>query len=124
MLVILLFIIFSLSLTSCAKDSKTKYITESKAYASTGIDPHDIEQVVEKSARSLLESTFTKELKSRKMLAISDIINETQEDIDTEILSRKLVRHIRNSKKFTLTNAIAGSGAHTDKMLQKLAQAK
>ncbi|WP_176754200.1 hypothetical protein, partial [Helicobacter sp. CLO-3] len=51
-LVILLFIIFSLSLTSCAKDSKTKYITESKAYASTGIDPHDIEQVVEKSARS------------------------------------------------------------------------
>lgn len=52
------------------------------------------------------------------MLAISDIINETQEDIDTEILSRKLVRHIRNSKKFTLTNAIAASGAHTDKMLQ------
>ncbi|KAA8709109.1 penicillin-binding protein activator LpoB [Helicobacter canis] len=93
------------------------YITDSKDFSTIGIDRHDIEAVVEKTTRKLLESSFIRELQGQKLLAIADLRNLTEEDIDVEFLSRKITRTLRKSKKFTLTNAIAGSGSSTDNLL-------
>lgn len=113
----LLFIAFAL-LSGCASSAKTPhYITDSKRFSSMGIDRHDLESIVEKSTKSLLESSAIAELKGRKVLAISNIANNTQDDIDVEFLSRSLARTLRKSKKITLTNAIAGSGAKTDELI-------
>ena len=68
---------------------------------------------------SFLSSDFVKNLEGKKVIVISEIENLTDEDIDIELLSRKLVRQIRNSKKFILTNAISGSGSKTDKMIRE-----
>ena len=94
-----------------------QYITDSKDFSTIGIDRHDIEAVVEKTTRKLLESSFVRELQGQKLLAIADLRNLTEEDIDVEFLSRKITRTLRKSKKFTLTNAIAGSGSSTDNLL-------
>ena len=78
--------------------------------------------MIENNAKSLLKSEFVKNLTnqgSQKVLVIADIENHTNDNIDMELLSRKFVRTIRQSKKFTLTNAITGSGAKADDMIEK-----
>ncbi|MGX2971159.1 penicillin-binding protein activator LpoB [Helicobacter sp. T3_23-1059] len=108
---------FLFLLASCA--SKPKYITDSSDYTSFGIDYHDIEMMIDDNVASFLSSDFVKNLEGKKVIVISEIENLTDEDIDIELLSRKLVRQIRNSKKFILTNAISGSGSKTDKMIRE-----
>ncbi|MGX3043679.1 penicillin-binding protein activator LpoB [Helicobacter sp. T3_23-1056] len=113
----LLTLAFLFLLASCAY--KPQYINDSSDYTSFGIDYHDIEMMIDDIVASFLSSDFVKNLEGKKVLVISDIENLTDEDIDIELLSRKLIRQIRNSKKFTLTNAIAGSGSKTDKMIRE-----
>ncbi|WP_276890121.1 hypothetical protein [Helicobacter japonicus] len=102
---------------SACSDKAARYVNDSSDYTSFGIDLHDIDSVIANNTKSLLQSSYVKEMKSKKLLAISNIINQTHEDIDMEFVSRKFVRSIRQSNKFTLTNAIAGSGATTEQMI-------
>ena len=74
--------------------------------------------MLDDNVKSFLDSDFVKNLEGKKVLVISDIENLTDDDIDIELLSRKFARQIRNSKKFVLTNAIAGSGSKKDKMIK------
>lgn len=104
---------------SACSDKAARYVNDSSDYTSFGIDLHDIDSVIANNTKSLLQSSYVKEMKSKKLLAISNIINQTHEDIDMEFVSRKFVRSIRQSNKFTLTNAIAGSGATTEQMIAK-----
>ena len=108
-----------LTLFSSCKDVSPQYVSNSSDYTSIGIDLHDIDKVIESSAKSLLKSDYVRTMNSKKILAISNIINQTGEDIDVEFMSRKLVRIVRESKKFTLTNATAGSGINIETMLDK-----
>lgn len=103
---------------SPSKDVTPKYITDSKQYTSLGIDYHDIEEVTTKSSKSFLESKFVKNIESPKVIAISNMANETNENIDIESITRNLTHKISSSEKFILTNAITGSGASTDSMIQ------
>lgn len=114
-------------LFGCA--DKVKYIDtkDSKEYASIGLDYHDIENAANKSVASLLQSGYVKNLateKKPKVLAISDVINDTMQNFSTEELTRKITRDMRNSGKFILTMAISGSGGTTDKMLQQARDAR
>lgn len=93
---------------------------DSRAYASMGLDYHDIESVAEKSIASLLSSGYVRGIKRPKVLVISDIINDTMQNIDVEQLSRKITRDMRNSGKFKLSLAISGSGASGDKMIDSI----
>lgn len=94
------------------------YVQDSSEYVSFGIDIHDIDKVIESNAVSLLDSQYVRTLQGKRLLAIADIANETSEDIDVELMARKLARALRKSGKFTLTNAIAGSGAKADRFIQ------
>lgn len=94
------------------------YVQDSSEYVSFGIDIHDIDKVIESNAASLLDSQYVRTLQGKRLLAIADIANETSEDIDVELMARKLARAMRQSGKFTLTNAISGSGAKADRFIK------
>lgn len=109
-------------LSSCS-DIKYVNTTESKSYTSLGIDYHDLEEAASKNVASLLESGYVKNLAGLdkpKILAISDVINDTMQHFSTEELTRKITRDMRNSGKFILTMAFAGSGGSEDKMIQSV----
>ncbi|PAF43378.1 hypothetical protein BKH45_01700 [Helicobacter sp. 11S03491-1] len=103
-------------IVGCA--SAPKYINNSKNYTSIGIDYHDIQEVVDKNAKSLLKSRSVQKIpEDKRILAISDIINDTKDDIDVELLSRKLATKIRNDG-FILSAAISGNALSTDEILK------
>nr|WP_317403301.1 penicillin-binding protein activator LpoB [uncultured Helicobacter sp.] len=89
--------------------------SNSKAYASMGLDYHDIEKAATDSVQSLLSSAQVREFSQggkKKVVMISGVINDTMQTIDTDQLSRKITRDMRNSGKFVLTLA---QGAKTEK---------
>lgn len=75
---------------SACSDKAARYVNDSSDYTSFGIDLHDIDSVIANNTKSLLQSSYVKEMKSKKLLAISNIINQTHEDIDMEFVSRSL----------------------------------
>ena len=89
--------------------------SNSKAYASMGLDYHDIEKAASDSVQSLLSSAQVREISQggkKRVVMISCVINDTMQTIDTDQLSRKITRDMRNSGKFVLTLA---QGAKTEK---------
>ena len=108
----------SVMLVGCGGSKNASYVKDSSDYVSFGIDYHDIDRVIEKNIRSLLSSQYVRTMQGKKLLVIADIANETSEDIDVELVARKLAREMRKTQKFTLTNAISGSGAKSDRMIK------
>lgn len=109
--------------SGCGDQPEYVDTADSKSYVSMGLDYHDIESVVQKSVSSLLESAYVRGIKQPKVLVISDIVNDTMQTIDVEQLSRKMTRDMRNSGKFKLSLALAGTGAQQDKMVDKVRSA-
>lgn len=113
LLILTLFLLYG-----CKSENVTpKYITDSKQYSTLGIDYHDIDEVTSKSSAALLESKFAQNIKEPQILAISNMSNESGEDIDIESITRDLTRKVSKSEKFILTNAITGSGSSVDSMI-------
>lgn len=91
--------------------SSPQYIdsADSKSYTSMGLDYHDIEKAASDSLQSLLSSSYVRNISrtgSPKVLMISSVINDTMQNIDTDQLTRKITRDMRNSGKFQLTLAV------------------
>lgn len=105
---------------ACASNSAPMYIQNSSDYTSFDIDYHDIDNVVKKFTQSLIKSKFIQKHKKDKkaIIAISDVINLTKEHIDTEFLSRKIIRSLNDYEQIILTNAIAGSGSKKDNLIE------
>lgn len=97
-----------LLLAGCSKSPQYIDPSDSRSYASMGLDYHDIEQAAIQSVDSLLQSAYVKDLSHGrpKVLMISSVVNDTMQIIDTDQLSRKIVRDMRKSGKFLLTLAV------------------
>lgn len=97
-----------LLLAGCNKSPQYIDPSDSRSYASMGLDYHDIEQAAIQSVDSLLQSAYVKDLSHGrpKVLMISSVVNDTMQIIDTDQLSRKIVRDMRKSGKFLLTLAV------------------
>lgn len=99
----------TLFMVGCSTSPKYINTADSKSYTSMGLDYHDIEKAASNSVRSLLNSNYVRNLSrtgSPKVLMISNVINDTMQTIDTEQLTRKVTRDMRNSGKFVLTLAV------------------
>lgn len=92
-------------LCACSQ-TKPQYISDSRAYTSFGVDSHDIDDIVAKTAESLLESNFFKNLKEPKAIMITDIDNQTDSEIDTETIRNELLLHLVDNEKLIIINAI------------------
>lgn len=123
-----LILAFLLAAFFAACSTKTQYVNleDSKDYTTTGLDYHDIANAAQKSVDSLLNSSYARKISSSKpkVLAISDVINDTMQQIDTEQLTRKITRDMRNSGKFILTLAMGGDGVSKDNMINKSRNAR
>lgn len=114
-----LFVFICFIFIGCAQKTEYVNLEDSKEYTTTGLDYHDIANAAEQGIKSLLASNYTKKINSTKpkILAISDVLNDTMQLIDTEQLTRKVARDMRNSGKYILTLAMSGSGASKDYMI-------
>lgn len=105
---------FALALAIVGCSGTTEYVNleDSKEYTTAGLDYHDIVSAATQSVESLLASNYTKKISTErpKVLVISNVINDTMQHIDTEQLTRKITRDMRNSGKFVLTLALGESG--------------
>ncbi|CAM3289108.1 penicillin-binding protein activator LpoB [Helicobacter labetoulli] len=105
----------TLLIAGCSGGPEYVDASNSKAYASMGLDYHDIEKAATDSVQSLLSSAQVREISQggkKRVVMISGVINDTMQTIDTDQLSRKITRDMRNSGKFVLTLA---QGAKTEK---------
>ena len=93
---------------------------DSSDFSSFELDYHDIESIVQKASKSFINSNLMKRYDADKkaVIAISNLDNLSEENIDTEFISRKLIRRLSENEKIVLTNALAGSGARADKMIE------
>lgn len=92
---------------------------DSKKLTSAGLDFHDIEYAANNSIKSLLRSGYVEGIVNPKVVAISDITNDTMQNFDTQGLTLKITRVMRNHGKFIVTAAISGNAGPKDNMLNK-----
>lgn len=109
----------------CGCGVQTEYVdlADSAQYTSSGLDYHDIQNAAMQSISSLLSSRYAKNIdaESPKVLVISSVINDTMQHIDTQQLTRKITREMRNSGKFILSLAM---GANSDEMIMSARKAR
>lgn len=109
----------------CGCGVQTEYVdlADSAKYTSSGLDYHDIQNAAMQSISSLLSSRYAKNIdaESPKVLVISSVINDTMQHIDTQQLTRKITREMRNSGKFILSLVM---GANSDKMIMSARKAR
>ncbi|PAF45509.1 penicillin-binding protein activator LpoB [Helicobacter sp. 11S02629-2] len=112
--------LFALFLVGCSNQVTYLNNADSSELTSVGIDFHDIESTARKSVQNLLDSSYVQNLDGKpKILAISDVVNDTMQRVDTQELTLKIARAMRNTGKFQLTSAISGSGGMTDDMIKR-----
>lgn len=113
-----LFICIALVFVACS--NSLQYVKDSSSFSSFELDYHDIESVIDENAKSFIKSNLMKKHYADKkaVIAISNIENLSDEKIDTEFISRKLIRRLSSYEQIVLTNAVAGSGAKADSMIE------
>ncbi|TLD96534.1 penicillin-binding protein activator LpoB [Helicobacter jaachi] len=102
-------VISALVVAGCSTSPQYIDTADSKSYTSMGLDYHDIEKAASDSVQSLLSSGYVRKISSAgspKVLMISGVVNDTMQTIDTDQLTRKVTRDMRNSGKFLLTLAV------------------
>jgi hypothetical protein len=80
--------------------------------ATVGIDYRDFEEAASDAVQSLLSSGAVSRGNGEPyVLAISRIINDTMQRIDTDQLIKKIRIDLLNSRKVVVTTAVSGAGA-------------
>ena len=113
-------LLICIALVFVACSNSLQYVKDSSSFSSFELDYHDIESVIDENAKSFIKSNLMKKHYADKkaVVAISNIENLSDEKIDTEFISRKLIRRLSSYEQIVLTNAVAGSGAKADSMIE------
>jgi uncharacterized protein (TIGR02722 family) len=113
-----------LALAGC--DTPTHYVhTKHDQVVVMGLDYKDFENAASELVNQMLASSLMVHPKSnqgaRYVLAISNIVNDTTQRIDTDQLTKKIRISLLNSGRFVVTTAIGIDGPE-DAMTQKVRQ--
>lgn len=106
--------LFAFCLIACSSN-QPQYV-DSRDYTSFGLDNHDIGDMLEKQVDSLLSQRIIKNQNEPKILVIGEINDETGQNIDIEIVTTEIMKHLSNSGKFVIVNA--GSNANIEKIIR------
>lgn len=119
----ILLLVFAVVFCACSVQTQYVNLKDSKDYTSVGLDYHDIDDAATKSVKSLLTSKYTKDIDADKpkVLVISSVVNDTMQHIDTQQLTRKITRQMRESGKFLLSLAM---GESSDSMIETARMAR
>jgi len=103
-------------LASCAGSTENIDMNNDQADAVMALDHRDFTKAADTMIQSLMTSPVVNNKEGKPyVVAISNILNDTMQRIDTDQLIRKVRRDMLNSGKFTITTAVSGKGEE-DKM--------
>lgn len=114
----------TLTLTLAGCNTQPTYVggsqAENKAAPLTmGIDRQDFEKAAQESVDSLLRSNaLNKPQGGRYVVAISKVMNDTTQRIDTDMLIKKIRIAMLQSGKAVITSAVSANGAGDDMVYQ------
>lgn len=105
-------LLFSGCVQTTYTDGKASQVKKGDALT-LGLDRQDFENAAETMIASMLSDPAFANIKpgARKVIAISKVVNDTPQRIDTEKLTAKITTALRKSGKFVLTSAVAAGGA-------------
>ena len=104
-------------LASCAAPTQNIDMNNDQGAAVMALDHRDFTKAADTMVQSLMTSNAltNKPGGERYVVAISDVLNDTMQRIDTDQLVRKVRRDMLNSGKCIITTAVSGKGEE-DKM--------
>ena len=106
----------SVLISGCAATTQNIDMNNDRGQAVMGLDYRDFQKAAGESISSMLESgALNKPGGGRYVLAISRIINDTMQRIDTDQLIKKIRVELLQSGKVVVTTAVGATGAE-DKM--------
>lgn len=109
---IVLPLIFIMSIVGCSSTPVKVDINNDTANTVMGLDYRDFSEASSKMVESMLSSPALIHPDGRRyVLAVSKIINDTQQRIDTDQLVKKIRIELLNSGRVVVTTAISGNGA-------------
>ncbi|WP_163564958.1 penicillin-binding protein activator LpoB [Helicobacter suis] len=113
----------SLLLAGCGQQVSyvSKHDQESKKYVTAGLDYQDIEYAAKTAVQSMLASKEMQGLQGKKVIAVSDVINDTEQHFDPQQLTQMVIQTLQEQvkDKYYVTRFVAGSGGATDQMIAK-----
>lgn len=103
----------------CATKTTNIDIHNDQGQAVMGLDYRDFQQAAGEAVKSMLQSgTVNKRDGSRYVLAISRIVNDTMQRIDTRQLIKKIRVQLLQSGKVVVTTAFSANGAEDNLIMQ------
>lgn len=97
--------------SGCAVTTRNIDMANDQAGAVMGLDYRDFEKAASEAVRSMLRSgAVNKQGGGRYVLAVSRIINDTMQRIDTDQLIKKIRVELLNSGKVVVTTAVGSNG--------------
>lgn len=118
--VLLLFLI-----SACATTTKNIDMSNDREKAVMGLDYRDFQKAASEAISSLLQSgAVNKPDGGRYVLAISRIVNDTMQRIDTDQLIKKIRVELLQSGKVVVTTAVGANGAEDNLAMQARALRK
>jgi len=111
-----------LMLSGCATATRNIDMNNDKGQAVMGLDYRDFQKAASEAIKSMLQSgALNKRDGGRYVLAISRIVNDTMQRIDTDQLIKKIRVELLQSGKVVVTTAVS-AGEPEDKMSMKARQ--
>jgi uncharacterized protein (TIGR02722 family) len=115
-------VILLLLVSGCATTTQNIDMSNDKGEAVMGLDYRDFQQAASEAISSMLQSgAVNKPGGGRYVLAISRIVNDTMQRIDTDQLVKKIRVDLLQSGKVVVTTAV-GAGGPEDKMSMQARQ--
>lgn len=109
----------SVLISGCATTTQNIDINNDRGQAVMGLDYRDFQKAAGESISSMLESgALNKPGGGRYVLAISRIINDTMQRIDTDQLIKKIRVELLQSGKVVVTTAVGATGAEDEMTMQ------
>ena len=111
-----------LMISGCAATTRNIDMNNDKGGAVMGLDYRDFQKAASEAIKSMLQSgALNKRGGGRYVLAISRIVNDTMQRIDTDQLIKKIRVELLQSGKVVVTTAVS-AGEPEDKMAYKARQ--
>ena len=113
-----------LMLSGCATATRNIDMNNDKGQAVMGLDYRDFQKAASEAIKSMLQSgALNKRGGGRYVLAISRIVNDTMQRINTDQLIKKIRVELLQSGKVVVTTAVS-AGEPEDKMSMKANRAQ
>jgi len=105
-----------LLMTGCVATTRNIDMNSDKGKAVMGVDYRDFQKAASEAVSSMLQSgAVDKQNGGRYVMAISRVVNDTMQRIDTDQLIKKIRIELLQSGKVVVTTAVSADGAE-DKM--------